>query len=148
MANSADPDKPTDLDLHCLRRQGISGFSRTRFKIPLSLQNKIAFSHSTVTTLLANSADAKLMILLLYLTFTNNAYLLLHETIAWNVVSYFLEKIKIYYQFGGVWSVSSLLPRLVCSNTLDYYGNIFFSQQVEYCVVLVVLQVVYRRNQT
>ena len=35
MANSVDPDqlaswKPTDLDLHCLQRQGISGFSRTR----------------------------------------------------------------------------------------------------------------------
>ena len=33
MANSADQDllkKPTDLDLHCLQRQGISGFSRTR----------------------------------------------------------------------------------------------------------------------
>ena len=29
MANSADPDlkKPTDLDLHYLQRQGISGFS-------------------------------------------------------------------------------------------------------------------------
>ena len=24
--------KPTDLDLHCLKRQGISGFSRTRVK--------------------------------------------------------------------------------------------------------------------
>ena len=33
MANSADPDQlPTDLDLHCLQRQGISGFSRTRVK--------------------------------------------------------------------------------------------------------------------
>ena len=33
MANSADPDqKPTDLDLHCLQRQDISGFSRTRVK--------------------------------------------------------------------------------------------------------------------
>ena len=38
MANSADPDqlaseeqkKPTDLDLHCLQRQDISRFSRTR----------------------------------------------------------------------------------------------------------------------
>ena len=35
MANSADPDqlaslKPTDMDLHCLQMQGISGFSRTR----------------------------------------------------------------------------------------------------------------------
>ena len=41
MVNSVDPDqlasseakKPTDLDLHCLQRQGISGFSRTRDKI-------------------------------------------------------------------------------------------------------------------
>ena len=34
MANSADPDqKPTDLDLHCLQRQGISGFSRARVKL-------------------------------------------------------------------------------------------------------------------
>ena len=44
MANSADPDqlasseaswllqKPTDLDLHCLQRQGISGFSMIRVK--------------------------------------------------------------------------------------------------------------------
>ena len=31
MVNSADPDqKPTDLDLNCLQRQGISGFSMTR----------------------------------------------------------------------------------------------------------------------
>ena len=29
MINSADLDqKPTDLDVHCLQRQGISGFSR------------------------------------------------------------------------------------------------------------------------
>ena len=32
MINSADPDQmPTDLDLHCLQRQGISGFSRTNY---------------------------------------------------------------------------------------------------------------------
>ena len=33
MENSADPDQlasSTDLDLHCLQRQGISGFSMTR----------------------------------------------------------------------------------------------------------------------
>ena len=34
MTNSTDPDqllqKPTDLDLHCLQRLGIAGFSRTR----------------------------------------------------------------------------------------------------------------------
>ena len=35
MANSADPDQlaSTDLDLHCLQRQGISRFSRTRVKV-------------------------------------------------------------------------------------------------------------------
>ena len=31
MANKADPDqKPTDLDIHCLQKQGISRFSRTK----------------------------------------------------------------------------------------------------------------------
>ena len=38
MAISADPDQlvsSTDLDLHCLQRHGISGFSRTRFKTML-----------------------------------------------------------------------------------------------------------------
>ena len=45
MANSADPDQlasteanwsgsPTDLDLHSLQRQSLSGFSRTRVKFP------------------------------------------------------------------------------------------------------------------
>ena len=37
MANSADLDQlassEADLDLHCLQRQGISGFSRTRVNI-------------------------------------------------------------------------------------------------------------------
>ena len=33
MANSADPDQlASDLDLHCLQKQSISGFSRTRAK--------------------------------------------------------------------------------------------------------------------
>ena len=34
MANSADPDQlaSSDLDLHCLQRQCLSGFGRTRVK--------------------------------------------------------------------------------------------------------------------
>ena len=41
MANSGDPDKlkPTDLDLLCLQRQDISGFSRTRVKEHEELRN-------------------------------------------------------------------------------------------------------------
>ena len=35
MTNSADPaQKPTDLELYCLQRQGISGFSRLMVTIP------------------------------------------------------------------------------------------------------------------
>ena len=30
MTNGADPDQLADPELHCLQRQGISGFSRTR----------------------------------------------------------------------------------------------------------------------
>ena len=48
MANSADPDqlaskKPTDLDLHCLQRQGIYGFSRTRVKIQSLFLSRVLF---------------------------------------------------------------------------------------------------------
>ena len=34
LTNSADPEllKPTDLDLHCLQRQDISGFRKIRIK--------------------------------------------------------------------------------------------------------------------
>ena len=46
MENSVDPDqlaswKPTDLDLHCLQRQCISGFSRTSVNV--------AFKNPTVS---------------------------------------------------------------------------------------------------
>ena len=42
MSNSADPDqKPTDLDLHCLQRQGTSGFSMTRVKYGSSIRSNI-----------------------------------------------------------------------------------------------------------
>ena len=35
--------KPTDLDLHCLQRQGISGFSRTRVKQLLIASTDFSF---------------------------------------------------------------------------------------------------------
>ena len=36
MANSADPDElASDLDLHCLQKQGLSGFSRTRVNLSI-----------------------------------------------------------------------------------------------------------------
>ena len=44
MTNSADPDqqKPTDLDLHCLQRQSISGFRRTRVNLHFAWWVKIS----------------------------------------------------------------------------------------------------------
>ena len=33
--------KPTDLDLHCLQRQSISGFSRTRVKTHLYISTEL-----------------------------------------------------------------------------------------------------------
>ena len=36
--------KPTDLDLHCLQRQGISGFSMTRVNIPLFAYDKVVMA--------------------------------------------------------------------------------------------------------
>ena len=48
MANSVDPDQlPSDLNLHCLQRQSVSWFSRTRVKVDFLKKNpsfKIAMS--------------------------------------------------------------------------------------------------------
>ena len=61
MTNSGDPDqlalkKPTDLDLHCLQRQGLSGFCRTRVRVGVKKINivnenrvKIIISISTIS---------------------------------------------------------------------------------------------------
>ena len=55
--------KPTDLDLHCLQRQAISGFSRTR--VNWAHISEGTFSHVVAdvifTTLWANSAGNKLI---------------------------------------------------------------------------------------
>ena len=52
MAKNADPDqlaspeqKPSDLDLHCLQRQDISGFSKTR--VNLADLSDLIFPEST-----------------------------------------------------------------------------------------------------
>ena len=55
MADSADPDqKPTDLDLHCLQRQGISGFSKTRGKSSLGIFYMVS---DVQTTLFISTLD-------------------------------------------------------------------------------------------
>ena len=52
MTKRADPE-PTDLDLHCLHRQGISRFSRTRvYDLPVGLKT---FSKHWIVTLLVTS---------------------------------------------------------------------------------------------
>ena len=54
MANSADPDQlasSTDLDLHCLQRQFVSGFNRTRvncYKILMILLSYLCFKNWTL----------------------------------------------------------------------------------------------------
>ena len=40
--------KPTDLDLHCLQRQDISGFSRTRVNWPSSINDEAINSQPQV----------------------------------------------------------------------------------------------------
>ena len=69
MTNSADPDqlasqKPTDLDIHCLQRQGISGFSRTMVKFFVSMEMDIKLAncnflstHITTHVLLTGEAE-------------------------------------------------------------------------------------------
>ena len=52
MANSADQDqKPTDLDLHSLQRQGMSGFSRTRVKYVKHQHENIGFGEALLMSM-------------------------------------------------------------------------------------------------
>ena len=54
--------KPTDLDLQCLQRQGISGFSRTRVKYDYStklIPQKSSLLHSYVELLSGNKIYPK-----------------------------------------------------------------------------------------
>ena len=58
--------KPTDLDLHCLLRQGISGFSRTRVKNKFMLDAGVqrddfirSLPASNITLFLSDNHDAK-----------------------------------------------------------------------------------------
>ena len=54
MTNSADPDqfwkKPTDLDLQCLQKEGISGFSRPSFFQVLSYAGSNGLFHVWIRT--------------------------------------------------------------------------------------------------
>ena len=90
MANSADPDqlaskKPTDLDLHCLQRQGISGLSRTRVNtgwhhyILINIQLSRSVFHVTPVIVQQTDEisalrfyDSRSKILLLMLLFSNS----------------------------------------------------------------------------
>ena len=42
MTNSADPDQPTDLDIHCLLRQGMSCSAREGLKCVFSKRKQFA----------------------------------------------------------------------------------------------------------
>ena len=68
MANSADPEKPTDLkkptdlDLHCLQRQGISGLSRTR------VNNKLVRTSFCYINISSLEIDHELPAIIIYQT--------------------------------------------------------------------------------
>ena len=49
--------KPTDLDLHCLQRQGISGFSRTRVNVQVQGQHPHQWAPLPGSWLAARMAD-------------------------------------------------------------------------------------------
>ena len=65
MDNSADPEEPTDLDLHSLQRQSVSGFSRTRVKISLVHHKKILklFTSPHDLRVTVEGKDARLVLL-------------------------------------------------------------------------------------
>ena len=60
--------KPTDLDLHCLQRQGISGLSRTRVKVNYWKDTSVQIS--TVTVLILRVSTVQGILLFFFFFFT------------------------------------------------------------------------------
>ena len=84
MASSADLQKPTDLDLHCLQRQGISGFSRTRVN---SLMSSGLFYH-LLFGLVCFQKEGDWLVLIVTL-FNRNSYIEYKQCRPWSDATFF-----------------------------------------------------------
>ena len=91
--------KPADLDLHCLQRQGISGFSRTRVNV-LSISYECTEIFNSMTVMqkkIKNKNDSNTQEnLMLRLIITLKCHLQLQQMTFWNYIQciYFSEKKK------------------------------------------------------
>ena len=69
MTNSADPEKKTDMDLHCLQRQGVSGSSRTivkqatnNFERPVCDISLVRSYNTAIETLASSKRSSKAVV--------------------------------------------------------------------------------------
>ena len=105
--------KPTDLDLHCLQRQGISRFSMTRFKI-IVLYPKTLTEKSSLQVLCIDRP---------YYGYTESWSSVLHVTVALlETYQYSLveKKKKTPYMFSYSWYTQRLLFCLMNSICLHF----------------------------
>ena len=68
MASSADPDQlasSEDLDLHCLQRQDISGFSRTRVNIGTDMPEQTVYTKIKLFVFAQNFLPSYLLTILI-----------------------------------------------------------------------------------
>ena len=119
--------KPTDLDLHCFHRQGISWFSRTRVNtnftlifFPLAVQ-KMGLKHQqqTYTTLSMLGKNFNRWYSEIFFSYFSQkiwfviSCKLLRNQFTWNGKPYFLGKINIYHKFA----ISRICPESARSYT-------------------------------
>ena len=109
MANSADPDQlaseeANDLDLHCLQRQGLSGFSRTRVKVYALFAIPPALFRHVMRLLypqLWNSCVGILLFPLFFCPFVHHVKVLLMSTYRRKSGENFPSIIICYYTLAG-----------------------------------------------
>ena len=104
--------KPTDLDQHCLQRQGISGFSRTRVNL---LKTKSQQNRTNVLMLKCLDTDLCIM-------WTVKIWTKMHILACQVVLLFFFE--NMLWQF--VWMISWLIKH--CNNSSKQYSKISYSK--------------------
>ena len=115
--------KPTDLDLHCLQRQGISGLSRTRVKALLSgkIQKITNWWHFSYFS----PRNKDLIFHANYLS----RILLPQETICMKCLTVFSRKIRLFENVHVVcWNVyqACFMFKFIALDVEEEYSGIFF----------------------
>ena len=91
--------KPTDLDLHCLQRQGLSGFSRTR--VNTLIKPKPTFNKNIINIVFTLIIHTPYSSLYLSISMNNEIY----KSCPWKQRTYERKKITVWLKWESLYEI-------------------------------------------